>query len=348
MSDHHDLDWLAALQPAPLAPDADAARSARKGLMLHVAGRRAPLALVRPTAPVRRAPERRWIRPSRILALTAVATTAAVAALAIGGGGGGGGHVVGVDQAAAAPLVQLSRSVQRSVAQPGDATLILRTQHVTGQPAFSGADLYLDNGHYYYSETLAGLPAAIAAGDTGGDALWIKRYLSAAVGALHEDADSGRAAMAIANLDPTQSAQDRAANENAALAEKEAARAKLVQEGKIPPAHTPLTPEEHTNGMIWSNALQAMLAGGSRPDVRAGVLKLLATIPAVTVTPGTSDGHATLELNGPVLSGYAEHLVIDAESGLPLHLTGGDVGKAPTVVVTYTVTRVTAAEIAGG
>ena len=344
MSDHHDLDWLAALQPAPLASDANAARSARRALMAHATGRRAPLAAARPTAPVRRAPERRWIRPSRILALTAVATTAAIAALAIGGGGDGG-HVVGVAPAAAAPLVQLSRTVQRSVAQPGDATLVLRTQQPAGSAPSTGADLYLDNGHYYYSDSLAGLPAAIAAGDTGGDEGWIMRYLAAAVGALHTDVATARSAMAIANLDPAHPS----APDKAALARKEAARAKLVQEGKADPPLPPATPEEHANGMIWSNSLQALLAGGSRPDVRAGVLKLLATIPTVTVTPGTWDGHSTLELSDPLLSdGYTEHLVIDADSGLPLHFSGGYPGKAPSVVVTYTVTRVTAADIAKG
>ena len=49
------------------------------------------------------------------------------------------------------------------------------------------------------------------------------------------------------------------------------------------------------NGMIWTNSHDALVADGTRPDVRAGVLRLLATIPEVAVTRTAFDGSPALE-----------------------------------------------------
>ena len=348
MNDYDDLDWLAAQQPVATRLDADDARRARSALLAHVHGRRAPLAAVRPTAPVRRAPERRWIRPSRILALTAVATAAAVAALAIGGGGGDGGKVAGVgavDQAVAAPLVRLSNAVGDDVARPGDATLVLRRNTLGSDKTWTGADLYLDDGEYYYADTLAALPRAVAAHEELGDG-WIQRITAAAVAALHTDIEQARSRMADAALDPSQPVISAPPTPAEA---KQMTEAEKKKAGVGIPTRTRQTPLEHENSSIWSNSMDAIVAGGTRPDVRAGALRLLATIPAVLVSQTTFAGKPALELDARVFGDdYEEHLVIDAETGMPLHFTGGYPGKAPDVTITYTVTRVTAADIAKG
>ncbi len=46
--------------------------------------------------------------------------------------------------------------------------------------------------------------------------------------------------------------------------------------------------------------------------------------------------------------GYAEHLTIDAVTGIPIGFTGGVDGQAPTVTVTYDISRVSSAAIASG
>jgi hypothetical protein len=111
-----------------------------------------------------------------------------------------------------------------------------------------------------------------------------------------------------------------------------------------------LTPEQHTNGMIWTNCLDALIAGAGRPDVRAGVLRPLSTIDAVTVERTTTDGRPTLDIRSHTFAdGYEERLVIDAETGMPIQFVGSDPGQSPPgVVVDYQVTRVNTADIANG
>jgi len=61
----------------------------------------------------------------------------------------------------------------------------------------------------------------------------------------------------------------------------------------------PLTPEqqkEHTDNFIWMNSLDALTAAPENAQVRAGVLRIMATMPNVKVTPTTTAGQPTLTL----------------------------------------------------
>jgi len=155
--------------------------------------------------------------------------------------------------------------------------------------------------------------------------------------------------MANAPLDPNapQVAPAAASDlEPAELREKKAAEAKTAP-GQKPRHVTPLTPEQHIEGNAWTRSLDALMAGGSRPDVRAGVLRLLATISRVSVAKTTLHGKPALELTGRVFNdGYEEQLVIDAETGIPLRFVGTYPGETPGVVMTYKVSRVTVADLA--
>jgi hypothetical protein len=75
------------------------------------------------------------------------------------------------------------------------------------------------------------------------------------------------------------------------------------------------------------------------------VLRILATLPDVTVTSGTSGNQQTLVLTAGSAElgyGYTEQLTIDADSGVPLRFIGGSTG-APSGTVDYQVSRVTLA-----
>jgi hypothetical protein len=83
----------------------------------------------------------------------------------------------------------------------------------------------------------------------------------------------------------------------------------------------------------------------------SGLLRILSTLPEVTVTSTTTGGQATLTLRAgaPAMPGsYQEALVIGAKTGIPVTFTGGVPGHAPDVTVTYQVTGVTLADIAAG
>ena len=120
-----------------------------------------------------------------------------------------------------------------------------------------------------------------------------------------------------------------------------AAKAKGVD---VPP---PADPKTQLEGYIWMNSMDALTAGAGRQDVRAGVLHLLATIDRVTVEAQTYEGRDVLVLTSALFypNTYREQLTVDAHTGMPIRFTGGDVGKPPSVTVTYTVTRVRMADL---
>ena len=87
--------------------------------------------------------------------------------------------------------------------------------------------------------------------------------------------------------------------------------------------------------------MDALIAGAGRADVRAGVMRLMATMP-VKVEQG--DGVLRLtQTDFP--DHYTETLVVDDVTGVLKEQRGGVAGKPPSVVVTYDVKRVDAADV---
>jgi hypothetical protein len=345
MNDYDDLDWLAEGQPLPLEPDEAATARARTALMEHIVPRSVPVAARPVRRPVRRA-ERRWLRPSRVLARAAVGAAAAVTFVAVGSGGDGHGPLgVGVEPAVAAPLVKLSAEVGQMPALPGDATLIERHHTFADGKTMDGADLYLDNGDYYYAETRQGLPRAIRAHerlDSGFATRSVAVAVAVADGSL--DLATARVRMANAPLDPNAKPADPAAVPSDVAAK---VAAEIKRKNAAAASLKPMDPERHIDGMAWSSSFDAIMAGGSRPDVRAGVLALLATIPNVVVSETALEGRPALLLRSKVFDdNYEEQLWIDAKSGIPLRFVGTYPNQTPGVVMTYKVARVTVAKLA--
>jgi len=79
-------------------------------------------------------------------------------------------------------------------------------------------------------------------------------------------------------------------------------------------------------------------------------VRLLSTIPEVTVADSTTDGQATLTITaGPAVFGGSgqEVLTVNAMTGLPVSSVSTTPG-GPTGVETYQVSRVTLADIEAG
>jgi hypothetical protein len=330
----HDLEWLEAQRP-PTLLDPDATTLARKALVDHMAPR---------PERARRTPAPRVARRRRIVA-AAVLSGALVGAALLATNGGGGTHVLATGTARAAPLVRLAAHVRAAAPPTGDATLIFHTNTLADGTSFTGADLYADDGDYFYAPTRAGLPAVVAADQTDDVDGSLSRELAAATAALDAPLDEARTTMANAPYDPTAPPPSTSASDIARqqLAQKRAAAKKDSW------ANDPQTPEQLENGQIWSNSLDALIAGSGRADVRAGVLRLLSTIPAVSVEHTTTGGRPTLQLTAQVFpEHYEEQLVIDADTGTPIQFIGTTIGQKPSVVVDYEVSRVTLADIAKG
>jgi len=225
-------------------------------------------------------------------------------------------------------LMQLASYILAGGKPSGDATLVIRNQSYPSQPAISGADLYADNGEYFFAHSASGLPEQVKSDHNLGDGLFA-REVAAAVYADHGDLATARERMAEA-ADPGHAP----------------APPWTVKKG--PAAGSTVSPEDN---YIWTNSQDALIAGSGNPQVRAGVLRILSTLPEVTVTSTTTGGQPTLTLRAgaPAMPGdYQETLVIGAKSGIPVTFTGGVPGHTPDVTVTYQVTRVTLAGIAAG
>lgn len=107
--------------------------------------------------------------PLYALAVVVFAVAIVVAAGALPSGEGPAPRIarrIGVPAPAEAALVKLSQRIQSAPAPSGDATLVLRSHDFPTAKDFTGADLYLDDGRYFYGTTLAELRANAKHGDS--------------------------------------------------------------------------------------------------------------------------------------------------------------------------------------
>jgi hypothetical protein len=108
--------------------------------------------------------------------------------------------------------------------------------------------------------------------------------------------------------------------------------------------------QEQINNTLWNQCSEALNWAGGNSRIRAGVLRLLSTIPRVTVAHSTTGGQPTLTITagtsvfGP---GSEEVLIVNATTGLPVSLVSTTPGVSA-ATETFQVSRVTLAEIEAG
>ncbi len=321
----NEIEWLAERRPKTGEPDAAATTSARAALLEHA--RRPRAAAPRPAAVSRRFVHVR----RRVVAGASLVAVAAIVAAALLPGGDHAPQIA-PPAAKAAPLVLLAKHLQHVPAPPGDATLVLRKHVFPNAPSFTGADLYLDSGRYFYGATLDELRAGAAANpdENTGDNDTTKAERRAAVDALNVPDKAREEMIAIFTPAPGTSANP------------PAAARKQLEAKKRAESHATASPRSIANNRVWIGCMDALIAGAGRADVRAGVMKLLAMMPEVKVEPG--DGVLRLRMTD-FPDGYEETLVVDDATGVIREMVGGTHGERPSVVVTYDVRRVTAADV---
>jgi hypothetical protein len=187
---------------------------------------------------------------------------------------------------------------------PGNATLEIRNQSPTSKElGGNGIGLFTDDGTYYWGTDKAALRRAVVEADGGED--MFKRDIAAALYAVKGDLTTARAQMAVSNLVP------------GAKPDQTRAKKGPVKE------RTPDQQKEITDNHIWTNAVDALLAAPENPQVRAGVLRLMTTMPNVKVTRTTTAGHPTLTLTDTwsVTGRITETLILNPTTGQPLART---------------------------
>ncbi|PZG23524.1 hypothetical protein [Nonomuraea aridisoli] len=242
-------------------------------------------------------------------------------------------------------LVELAAGITPLRADaPGDATLEIRNQSPTSdEPGGNGIGLFTDDGTYYWGYDKKALRRAVVQKDGGDDVF--KRDIAAALYAAEGDLDTARARMADANIAPGTN-QD----PEQTKIEKLKGLAKARGETYVPPE--PPTPEQQkeiTDNHIWANSIDALIAAPENPQVRAGVLRLLATMPTVEVAKTITAGEPTLTLTArwSATGEIVETLVINAGTGRPVALSGSG-SDVPSTMTYYHTSRVTLADVEAG
>ena len=249
-------------------------------------------------------------------------------------------------------LTQLASSITATApaTQAGDATLVERTQSYPDQSSIQGFDLYTDSGEYFYAPTESGLPLAIKSNDDQGGGMFAREIAAA------EYAVNGNLAVADQRMADAPFADGRPPGSNGQTwAGQYAEKAQVQKLGATP---EPVQKAQagpfsfDADNYIWMDAEDALQAGSGNPQVRAGILRILSTLPGITVTDTEVGGQPALAITAtgtPDLpANYHETITINASTGVPIGMVGGTNGAAPSVTVTYQVSRVTVSAIEAG
>jgi hypothetical protein len=178
--------------------------------------------------------------------------------------------------------------------------------------------------------------------------------MAAARLAANGDVDKARIAMITASGNPLGVGLS-PAEADKAWAAAQAETAELFRKMNKPfpgpkPRPTGKDLENLINNHLLSNIKHALFANAADAEVRAGVLKLYATIPDMIVGKTSVDGQAALSLTAPpaILDGSTDVLIINAGNGLPIReeITSAETSKH--YVVHYKSSRVTLADVAAG
>ena len=296
-------------------------------------------------------------RHRRGLALRCAAAAGA-AVLAAGGlfaavhgtGGTTAGTAASRAPAVKSKLMSLAALIKaRSGPLPGNASLVIEKQVIGGRLMQVGYGLYTDSGDLYSGNDKQTLVAAVAHHSNLAD-FTNAREIAAARYAAAGDLVTARVRMV--NALPNDFFLSFAARKK--IWEKGAAarRALMREKGIKTPLKMPTGKalQDDIDNSLWTASTIALSWGAGDPEIREGVLRLVLTIPEVTVADSTTGGQPTLTITaGPAVFGGdgKQVLTISARTGIPVSSVVTGRGMR-TSVETFQISRVTLADIEAG
>jgi hypothetical protein len=234
-------------------------------------------------------------------------------------------------------------------AQPGNASLEIVKQTSGGKLMQVYYGLYTDSGKLYSGSDQQTLVKAIAQHANQADSA---DFLEAAAARYAATGDLATARVRMVDATPNDFYLSLAAREKIWAAGAAARDALLREKGDKTPMKMPTGEalQEQIDNSVWINSTDALNWAGGNSEIRAGVLRLLSTIPEVTVVDSRTDGQPTLTITaGPAVFGGSgqEVLTVNATTGLPVSSVSTNPGVSAGVE-TYQVSRVTLAAIEAG
>jgi hypothetical protein len=252
------------------------------------------------------------------------------------------------------PLMTLAALIKASGngRLPGNASLVIQNQSGSGQPAGVVYALYTDKGILYSGDDKQTLMSSMTQPLNPRDSETY-RYTVAARSAASGDLAAARVAMINTfpncfglGLSPAAQKQ--------IWAKCDAAGAAIRKEkGDKRPQKQPTGKElqSEIDNSLWTDCYVAMSWAGGDPRIREGVLRLVSTLPEVTVTNSTVDKQPALIMTAePPLFGdnsSKQVLTVNANTGMPISSVESGGGLA-TSTQTFQFARVTLANIKAG
>jgi hypothetical protein len=247
-------------------------------------------------------------------------------------------------------LVTLAARITATAAsQPGNASLEIVRQVIGGKLMQVYYGLYTNSGKLYSGDDKQTLITAIARHSNQADGADVREVAAARYAAA---GDLAVARKRMVNATPNDFFRSLAVRKKIWAAGAPARNAILRAKGIKKPLKMPTGKalRDEISNSLWINSTDALNWAGGNSQIRAGVLRLLSTIPEVTVTKSTAGGQPTLTITaGPAVFGGSgkEVLTVSAATGLPVKSVSITPG-VPAGVETYRVSRVTLASIQAG
>ena len=244
-------------------------------------------------------------------------------------------------------LVTLAARISASAgSQPGNASLEIVQNTIGGKLMQVYYGLYTDSGKLYSGDGKQTLMTAVAQQANQADGADFREVAAARYAAT---GDLATARVRMLDTSPNDFFLSLAAREKLWKAGAAARQAIMRMKGIKTPWKMPAL-QDQINNALWSECTDALNWAGGDPEIRAGVLRLLSTIPEVTVANSTTGGQPALTITaGPAVFGGdgEEVLTVNATTGLPVSSVSTTSG-VPAGVETYQVSRVTLANIEAG
>ena len=232
---------------------------------------------------------------------------------------------------------------------PGNASLVISKQVNGGKLMQVLYALYTDSGAMYTGDDKQTLMTAVDKKENQADETNVREIAAARYAAT---GDLATARVKMVDALPNDYFLSLAAREKIWAAGAAARQALMREKGIKTPLKMPTGKalQDDINNTLWTASTIALSWGAGDPEIREGVLRLLSTIPEVTVANSTTDGQPTLTITaGPALfgDGSDQVLTVNAKTGIPISSVESG-GGLPTAVETGQVSRVTLADIEAG
>lgn len=252
--------------------------------------------------------------------------------------------------AAASPLMTLAASIKTNnvSSAAGNATLVIADKDLGSKLVEVVYSLYTDSGALYLGDDKKTLMAEVVKNENQAESNNTRDVAAARYAA---SADLASARKRMVDVTPNDYYLSYAARKKIWDKNLPALLKLLREKGSkvVPTMPSGQALQDLINNALWNGCQDALQWSANDPQARAGVMRLLSTIPDLTVVHSSTDGQPTLTITAGAarFQGIKQVLTVNAKTGEQVSSVESGAGLA-TAVETDQVSRVTLAAVEAG